>query len=411
MRNERAELEKSILTGRFAEERSCYIRELLNQGWKITTLLGISRELKACAARLDIASDGGVAEEQIIAAADAWMREARHTFTRPIGPHRARTTFINDARRWLAFLGLLRKTETTNRLSYLVNDYCSFLKTERDLAPATISTRRTFALQFLDWFEKQGRPFNTVSIADVDAFLALPRQRQWSRRTTRVCASCLRSFFEFANAKGWCRPVARAIDSPRIYKDEGLPLGPRWVQVQELITNIGLEKPADIRDRAILLMLSSYGFRSKELRDLCLDDLDWQHEKIRLHRSKRRRIQQYPLTQSAGDAILLYLQRVRPPTNRREVFLKLMPPFGPLTQTCLAAMVRTRFQKAKIKLRHHGPHALRHACAMQLMAKEFSLKEIGDYLGHTSASSTTVYAKVDLKSLRKVAEFDLKEIL
>ncbi len=54
-----------------------------------------------------------------------------------------------------------------------------------------------------------------------------------------------------------------------------------------------------------------------------------------------------------------------------------------------------------------GPHSLRHACATRLLAEGLSMKEIGDHLGHRQPDSTRVYAKVDLNSLRQVADFDL----
>lgn len=41
------------------------------------------------------------------------------------------------------------------------------------------------------------------------------------------------------------------------------------------------------------------------------------------------------------------------------------------------------------------------------VAEGFSLKEIGDHLGHRSAEATRIYAKVDLVGLREVADFDL----
>jgi integrase/recombinase XerD len=56
---------------------------------------------------------------------------------------------------------------------------------------------------------------------------------------------------------------------------------------------------------------------------------------------------------------------------------------------------------------HRGPHSLRHACAAHLVKEDFSLKEIGDHLGHRSSSATRIYAKVDLPGLREVATFDL----
>jgi hypothetical protein len=46
-----------------------------------------------------------------------------------------------------------------------------------------------------------------------------------------------------------------------------------------------------------------------------------------------------------------------------------------------------------------------------LLRAGFSLKEIGDHLGHRDVEATRVYAKVDLVRLREVADFDLGELL
>ena len=56
-------------------------------------------------------------------------------------------------------------------------------------------------------------------------------------------------------------------------------------------------------------------------------------------------------------------------------------------------------------------HSLRHACATHLLQEGLSLKEIGDLLGHRSAMSTGIYAKVDITMLRRVADFDLGGLL
>jgi len=45
------------------------------------------------------------------------------------------------------------------------------------------------------------------------------------------------------------------------------------------------------------------------------------------------------------------------------------------------------------------------------VAAGLSLKEIGDQLGHTDPDTTRIYAKVDLTSLREVADFDMGGVL
>jgi integrase/recombinase XerD len=62
-------------------------------------------------------------------------------------------------------------------------------------------------------------------------------------------------------------------------------------------------------------------------------------------------------------------------------------------------------------MERRGPHALRHASATHLLAEGFSLKQIGDHLGHRLSKTTAVYAKVNLTELREVANFSLEGLL
>ena len=62
------------------------------------------------------------------------------------------------------------------------------------------------------------------------------------------------------------------------------------------------DEPASLRNRAILLLLSVYGLRSGEVRRLQLDDIDWQHDRLRIQRSKSMRLEMCPLEPSVGNA-------------------------------------------------------------------------------------------------------------
>jgi integrase len=170
------------------------------------------------------------------------------------------------------------------------------------------------------------------------------------------------------------------------------------------------DKPSNILARPILMLMAIYGLRKGEVSHLRLEDLDWEHEVFQVRSSKTGRVRTYPLIRSVGDAILRYLQVVRPRSSRREVFLSRRAPFGPLNSS-LWTIVGVRLRSLQVSLPHYGPHALRHACATQLLAAGLSLKEIGDQLGHMDADTTRIYAKVDLASLREVADFDLGGVL
>ena len=160
----------------------------------------------------------------------------------------------------------------------------------------------------------------------------------------------------------------------------------------------------------LMIMVAIYGLRASEVARLRLDDIDWEHDRLRVPRAKRREPQIYPLVATLGDALIHYLQSVRRRSPHREVFLTLVSPHGPLSSSGLYDMVSARLKSLNVQCAHHGPHSLRHACAARLVAEGLSLKEIGDHLGHRSSAATRVYAKVDLLGLREVAAFDLGEL-
>jgi integrase len=161
----------------------------------------------------------------------------------------------------------------------------------------------------------------------------------------------------------------------------------------------------------MLMFFAIYGLRSGEVAKLRLEDFDWEHEILTVWRPKQRRTQQYPLLQEVGHAVIRYLREVRPACVNREVFLTLKAPYRPLSPGSMHHLTQKRFAQLEIVSPRRGPHSLRHACATWLLSEGFSLKEIGDHLGHRSSFATQTYAKVDISGLREVATFDLGGLL
>jgi integrase len=188
-----------------------------------------------------------------------------------------------------------------------------------------------------------------------------------------------------------------------------VPMGPSWEDVKRLIASTEGDSPVSIRDRAIIMLLAIYGLRAGEVCRLRLEDFNWKDELLSVSCSKSRKVRVFPLSRQVGDAILRYLKEVRPQTPRRELFLTLCTPYRPLSQ--IWQVVAVRLKRLGVEVPHHGPHALRHACATHLLADGFSLKQIGGQLGHVDIDSTRIYAKADLSALRKVAEVELEGLL
>lgn len=110
-------------------------------------------------------------------------------------------------------------------------------------------------------------------------------------------------------------------------------------------------------------------------------------------------------------ALERYVREVRPKCQAEALFVRLRAPHRQFTAGSMYAIVGDRMKRLKIESPRPGPHGLRHACATHLLAQGLTLTEVGGHLGHSSADSTRVYAKVDMPRLREVAELDLGGLL
>lgn len=396
------------------EERLRYLQHCRAQGATRSFLRSLAQSMLVIIDILDLAfTEGKIDMTKIETAADRWIyRQPRH-FNRT-RDRAGRDLLISRATQWLHFSGRLElPTVTPPPYTHFSLEFANYLRLERGLSEHTIETRCFYVDDFLDWFCKDGRSLNEITITHIDEAIARKgREHGYSRLSVQVYTSALRTFFRYAETRKWC-PLGLTvlIASPRVYQDETLPAGPTWEDVQRLIATTEGDHPKDIRDRAILMLLAVYGLRSGEVRVLKLEDFDWEKNLIYVTRPKLRQKQPYPLSHTVGEAILRYLREVRPRSSYRELFLTVDSPIHPLKKSSLWTMVTKRLRPLGVPLKHQGPHSLRHACATHLLAQGLSLKEIGDHLGHRRPRTTYLYAKVDLPGLREVADFSIGGLL
>jgi integrase/recombinase XerD len=393
-------------------EREQYLQRCADQGMSQASVIQQANELLVIVQRLDLASDQLITHQQIAAAADRWARYQRRR-GRCRGLRWPRDRFVQVARDWLGFLDRLQVCEPEPSVGGpWIEQFAAYMRDERGLSASTIHDGRWHTKKFFQALAAQNRTLADATITDIDKFLESLGRHGWCRVSVVKSARTLRAFFRYAERQGWCTPsIAAAIVGPRIFRDEGLPVGPEWTDVERLIRSTEGDVPRNIRDKAILQLLAIYGLRSGEVARLRVEDLNWAQERILVARLKQRRRQEYPLSLNVGDSILRYLEQVRPSSSYREVFLTLRAPIRPLSAGGMYHLVSERLRALEIRSVRHGPHALRHACAGHLVAQGLSLKQIGDHLRHRSASATRTYAKVDLAGLREVADFSLGDLL
>lgn len=345
---------------------------------------------------------------------EAGVRWANNKGPERIGrrPDTSPKIFVTRARQWLRFHNcLLLPTVPPGRFDAQLAEFRSALES-RGLASLTIRGYVDRTRHFLQWASERYSDLSLVSLKDVDDFLASKQEAGWRLISIKGQCKSLRTFFIFAEERGWCTPgVWRGIVSPRLPKFTEAQKGPSWAEVRRLIRSLNGRIPAKLRARALFLLCSIYGLRISEVARLRLDDFDWRNETFSVHRAKGGGTQQFPIQFEVGEAILDYLRYGRPHCACRHVFLTLHLPSRPLISGSMSSMVCLQMKRLGIQSEHRGPHSLRHSCATRLLKMGSSLKEIADFLGHRSTECVAVYAKYDRRSLRKVAAFSLAEIL
>jgi integrase/recombinase XerD len=165
------------------------------------------------------------------------------------------------------------------------------------------------------------------------------------------------------------------------------------------------------RDFAMLLLLATYGLRGCEVAALTLDDLDWRNDRLKIRDRKAGNSTAYPLSAVVGAAIIDYVKRARPSSTDRHVFLRTFAPFVPIGSAAVTGRATYYIRRAGVKVPRPGSHTLRHSCVQRLVNANFSLKHIGDYIGHRNPSSTQIYSKVAIEQLREVALGNVEDVL
>lgn len=274
-----------------------------------------------------------------------------------------------------------------------------YLIQERGLAPSTTAAYLTRTGGFLTGCADDG-DLSKITAGDVTRAV-LDESTTRSVGSVQYFVAALRSFLRFCCVQG----LVEADLSEAALRMTGrrytcLPRGIGRAEAAALLSSCDRRRTVGRRDHAVLMTLLRLGLRAGEVATLTLDDIDWHAAQIVVH-GKGRRDESLPLPVEVGEAIAGYLQRGRPVTARREVFLTVTAPLAGLKRGSVSLIVRRACLRAGIT--PIGAHRLRHTVACDMVAAGAPLPEIGELLRHHDMSSTAIYAKVDLNQLRSLA--------
>jgi integrase/recombinase XerD len=391
-------------------EREQYLAYLLENGVSRPSVRSTACTLMHLVRLLDLHSMRAVHISEIEQASARWSVDPSAHATRLVGP-KSIEHFTKAACRWFRFHNSLVENKSDDPLDSCLYEFLDFQR-EKRLSTATIRSGRAVISDLFSWMRLHGMPLSQMTAGEVEGYMEGKRAAGCKPRTIVGICNRLRSFFLYAELRGWvATAIAHDIHGPRVPRFAAAAQGPAWKDVRRLLKSNDEGSPHPSRSTAMLFLFSIYGLRVSEVAGLVLEDFDWVNETFTVRRAKRGRIQKFPIQFEVGEAILKYLKDERPICTSRYVFVTLRPPFRRVGTQSIQNMVSRRMKMLGVQSKRTGPHSLRHACASQLLRKGMSLREIADFLGHRDLRSVSIYAKLDLRALRKVADFTLMEIL
>ena len=281
----------------------------------------------------------------------------------------------------------------------LLAGFAGYLRQERRLAVSTTTAYVLRARRFVDGY-RHGADLTRVGSGDVTRAV-LREAGTVTAGSAQFFVVALRSFLRYGYLTGLINIDLSGASLPVTGRRRSvLPQGISTADAKALLGSCDRRTAVGRRDHAVILILLRLGLRACEVAALRLPDIDWRAGRITVH-GKGQRVDQLPLPVDVGAAIAAYLRHARPRTDRREVLLRVMATRIGLDRGGVSLIVRHACVRAG--LAPCGSHRLRHSLACDMVRGGVPLHEIGQVLRHRDATSTSIYARVDIEQLRSVA--------
>ena len=277
-------------------------------------------------------------------------------------------------------------------------------------------TRRAYRVdveEFCGWLEARGTVLDAVDVRVLSEYAAWLRAARPGRRPAKLAPTTVAR--KLAAVRGFLRHAlgaSRVPDAPLAPRlGRRLPDAPREKEIEQELAALEGERPIALRNRALVELVYSAGLRSAEAVGLDLADVDFEQELVHVRRGKGGKERVVPLGEEAAFWVARYLRDARPalareagsvagkaggarPGNRAS---------GAGAEDALFVSARgRRLDTSTLRRLAPHPHRLRHAFATHLLEGGADLRTIQELLGHSSLSTTQVYAHVDARRLRRV---------
>lgn len=183
-------------------------------------------------------------------------------------------------------------------------------------------------------------------------------------------------------------PLKLGFRIPKDVAQDGLRKLQATIQAQANSSHTGMRR-VGLLDQAWFLLMLHCGLRTCEVRNLKLQDVDWQSRRLKIEQSKGLKDRHIYLNLVVLDALRAYLAvRGQVEALPQNVFIYR---HAPLSQTYCWHRLETYGLRCGVRA---SPHRLRHSCATLLLNAGMPVLSVQMILGHKQIDTTLTYARL-----------------
>lgn len=283
-----------------------------------------------------------------------------------------------------------------------VRDFEADLRAAHHLAPLTVRNYLNDLMPYFEFLKKRGATdLGRVDRLFLRAYLAWLLEIGYKRPSVARKLSALRAFYRFLRERGLTGPdQTDLVTAPKL--ERRLPGIVSTEDISRLISVLGTQKPAGVRDRALLELIYAAGLRVSEAASLDTSGIDLPAREVRVT-GKGSKTRVTLVGKPAAEWLQRYLTDVRPlwATRRSGDALFLNQSGRRLTVRSVQETVKRCAVEAGLDPAFHT-HTLRHSFATHMLDGGADLRVVQDLLGHSSPATTQIYTHVSAVQARKV---------
>ena len=255
-------------------------------------------------------------------------------------------------------------------------------------------------------YENNITNFKDIQIGHISNYIDLISEK-YAKETVRLIKSILREVLNWLYQKNIVKFNGKQA-FPIIRKDTRDKLLSTYSEQE-------IKKILDVIDNSnsygkcaylVISILAYYGLRVGDIINLKFENIDFENNCIKITQRKTSKELVLPLIDEVKFPLLDYLKNGRTPSVDEEYILSTMyAPYTKFNNTSSIHHMITKTMKiagVNFENKHHGPHALRHSLATNMINNNVPISAISNVLGHSSTKTTNIYITRDTTHLKEL---------